>query len=230
MSILRRIKPHSTKGQSGPTRWIPARLFSRHPWKSTLGTLVLGTLVITGCSTQAKTGDQDIYPYLYQTATEQWQSNSPQNDVEDDSNQSALHAKFANFIGLFAEFKHHDLRPLIEEVYSEELYFNDTIHTFNSREVMLEYMQNTADRVEYTNVDIKDIVQSGDDFYVRWAMDTGFKVFGKQIETHSIGMTHIRFDEDGRINFHQDFWDNTEGFFRHLPVIGYLINKTKQRL
>jgi len=122
------------------------------------------------------------------------------------------------------------MRPGVESVYAEELYFNDTLHTFSSRDVMLEYMQETADRVDYTNVEIKDIVQSGDDYYVRWAMDVGFDVLGKQIKTHSIGMTHVRFDESGKINFHQDFWDNTEGFFRHLPVIGFLINKSKDRL
>ena len=220
---------HNRKDQSNQ-RAIANRLFRRHPWKFTLCALALGTVVITGCSTQAKTGNQGIYPRLYQTATEQLQSSVAERDPEHDTAKKALHDKFANFRGLFAEFKQGDLRPLIEEVYAEELYFNDTIHTFNSREVMLQYMQSTADRVEYTNVDIKDIVQSGQDYYVRWAMDTGFKVFGKQIETHSIGMTHIRFDDSGLINFHQDFWDNTEGFFRHLPVIGYLINKTKQRL
>jgi len=194
----------------------------RRPWKWTFAALLVSAFVIAGCSSQANTKG-DVYPRLYQTATETAQGNAAASMSDASPEKRALQSKFANFRGLFAEFKDADMRPRVESVYAEKLYFNDTLHTFNSREVMLQYMQDTADRVDFTNVDIKDIVQSGDDYYVRWAMDTGFTVFGKQIKTHSIGMTHIRFDESGLINFHQDFWDNTE-------VIGFLINRTKQRL
>lgn len=212
------------------TKTVPHRInkflrgFFGSFWRSALAILVGSTFLISGCSTQAKT-EAPLYPTVYQTITEQ-----KSNDASKKPETVELEIKFANFIELFKEFKKKDMRPGVESVYAEELYFNDTLHTFSSRDVMLEYMQETADRVDYTNVEIKDIVQSGDDYYVRWAMDVGFDVLGKQIKTHSIGMTHVRFDESGKINFHQDFWDNTEGFFRHLPVIGFLINKSKDRL
>ncbi len=220
------------KGQTIDSRYRVLRFLQRifWPfWKTTFAIVVFSAFLVAGCSTQAKTEIPD-YPIVYQTITDENHNGATLNGQSIKPESDTLEAKFEDFILLFSEFKQEDMRPRVESVYAEELYFNDTLHTFSSRDVMLKYMQETADRVDYTNVEIKDIVQSGDDFYVRWAMDTGFTVFGKQIETHSIGMTHVRFNESGQINFHQDFWDNTEGFFRHLPVIGFLINKTKERL
>ena len=192
-----------------------------------LATMSLGLVVIvTGCASQAGTQEDRLYPRQYQQAAGiESASVSSLNEK-----QRALREKFADFEKLFADFKQPDLRPLVETVYAEELYFNDTLHSFNSREPMLAYMQETADRVDYTRVKIIDIIPRGEDYFLRWSMDTGFTVFGREIQTHSIGMTHVRFNDQGLVNFHQDFWDNTEGLFRHLPVVGYLIEKTKNRL
>lgn len=186
------------------------------------------SLILTGCASRANVnvGGEQSYPYRYQQAA----GLAEQDESTVSGDQLAIREKFAEFEKLFAEFKQPDLRSQVESVYAEDLYFNDTLHSFSSRESMLAYMQATADRVNYTRVRIFDIISSGEDYFVRWSMDTGFTVMGKNIDTHSIGMTHIRFDESGRVNFHQDFWDNTEGLFRHLPVIGYLIEKTKNRL
>ena len=30
-------------------------------------------------------------------------------------------------------------------------------------------------------------------------------------------MTQLRFDDSGRIRFHQDFWDSSEGVYRRIP-------------
>jgi len=205
---------------------VTRKIFS-NPVNPVIATaLILSGTVISasGCSSQARTGEDALYPSVYEKAIE------ADTDLELTADQQRVRDKFRNFEVLFADFKQPDLRPLVESVYAKDLYFNDTLHTFSSREPMLTYMQSTADRVNYTRVKINDIVQSGDDYYVRWSMDNGFSVLGKDIDTHSIGMTHIRFDEFGQINFHQDFWDNTEGLFRHLPVVGYFISKIKNRL
>ena len=43
---------------------------------------------------------------------------------------------------------------------------------------------------------------------------------GKDIEATSIGISQLRFNADGKVVMHQDFWDSTEGLFSHLPGIG----------
>ena len=57
-----------------------------------------------------------------------------------------------------------------------------------------------------------------------------FKVKRKDIYSKSIGMTQLRFNQEGKIIFHQDFWDSTEGFYQHLPYVGYWIRKIRSKL
>ena len=44
---------------------------------------------------------------------------------------------------------------------------------------------------------------------------------GKNVRT--IGVTLVRFDPQGRVLIHQDFWDSAQGVWDHVPVIGRVI-------
>lgn len=43
-------------------------------------------------------------------------------------------------------------------------------------------------------------------------------------------MTHLRFDREGKVVLHKDFWDAGGGFFEHLPVLGRAMRWVKSRL
>ena len=43
-------------------------------------------------------------------------------------------------------------------------------------------------------------------------------------------MSHIRFDREGKVVLHQDYWGSATGSYQHLPVVGRLINWVKSRL
>jgi hypothetical protein len=49
-------------------------------------------------------------------------------------------------------------------------------------------------------------------------------------EKRSIGMSHVRFDADGRVELHQDFWDSAAGLWEHVPGLGGLLKLAKRRL
>lgn len=185
-------------------------------------------VVVTGCSAQALTESEDNYPRVYQQLSETYDNSAEVETASEEQNN--LRLKFESFIEAHADLKASHMVDKIEEAYADDLYFNDTLKTLTSRDTLVAYLVETAERVDYNRVQIQEIIPSGDNYYVRWSMQTGFTVFGKSIETESIGMSHIRLDDEGKIYFHQDFWDNTEGLFQHLPVVGYLIGKTKQRL
>ena len=42
-------------------------------------------------------------------------------------------------------------------------------------------------------------------------------------------MTHVRFDENGKVVFHQDYWDGGTVYER-VPVVGWLIGEIKERI
>lgn len=141
-----------------------------------------------------------------------------------------LPEQFVNLQALFSDLKQDDLAEQIDEVYAQDLYFNDTIHTFSDRESLKAYILATAEKVNKTTTVFEDVAKSGDNYYLRWRMQVEADIGVKTIVSESIGMTQLRFNEQGKVVFHQDFWDNTEGFFRHVPIVGGMIKQIKKRL
>jgi hypothetical protein len=64
---------------------------------------------------------------------------------------------------------------------------------------------------------------SGNDVYLRWFMHLEFRAGWRRAATDTVGISHLRLDENGRIVLHQDFWDKAEGIFREVPFVGALI-------
>lgn len=131
---------------------------------------------------------------------------------------------------VFKDFKNGATEANIRQTYAERLYFNDTIKTLTHVDELVEYMVETAAKVEATNVTIDDVVKSDEDYYIRWTMHIQMDVMGRTIDSKSLGMTQLRFNSDGKIIFHQDYWDGAEGLYEHLPYVGRWVKKIKERM
>jgi len=131
---------------------------------------------------------------------------------------------------LLADFSVENLKGKVGSVYADETFFNDTLKTLRSAEAIEEYLIETAEMLKYGCVSYDDVAISGDDVYVRWTMVYRSKTLSKKQDIVTIGMSHLRFDEAGKVVLHQDFWDSTRGIFEHVPLIGNGIRAVKKRL
>lgn len=134
------------------------------------------------------------------------------------------------FEGLLSDFKAPDFRQRVGEVYAEDVFFNDTLKTVRGAAAVEEYLAASADAVDEGTVDFLDRVVSDGNYYFRWRMTLRFKRFGGGEPKVSVGMTHVRFDADGRVVLHQDFWDSVGGLFEHVPALGWMLRRAKKRL
>lgn len=130
----------------------------------------------------------------------------------------------------FSDLTRDDLGERIESLYAEDLYFNDTIHTFHRRDELKDYMVQTGKGLEESTVEIRQIVRDGEDVFVRWTMDFRARVAGKAIHSESIGITQLRFNDEGRIVLHQDFWDSGGALYAHLPIVGFVVRSARNRM
>lgn len=108
-------------------------------------------------------------------------------------------------------------------VYAEDLYFSDTLAHLTSVDQLVAHLAGVQSSAETLEVSVQDVVSSDRGTYLRWEMVSTFKVLGRPAESRTIGISMLRFDDDGRINFQQDFWDASEGFYQHIPVLGAVI-------
>ena len=183
--------------------------------------VILG-LAVVGCSG----GTHNGYVEGYESAVDQVRGEI----VTKPETKEQIWNRFDNLAAVFSDLKDPNLAQNIRNAYAEELYFNDTFHTLTSRDDVEAYLLETADRVNATTTEFEEIAVSDQSFFLRWKMLIDVEISGENVVMESYGVSQIRFDDQGKIVFHQDFWDNTEGFFRHLPVVGYVLDKTFQRL
>lgn len=131
---------------------------------------------------------------------------------------------------IYSDYKKGANEINIRAVYADELYFNDTFKIIDNVDDLVNYMSHSANQVNSTTVEILEVIRSQDDYYIRWSMKIDTTISGKEIYSHSIGMTQLRFDDEGKVIFHQDFWDSSEAFFEHLPLLGRFVLKVKTML
>ncbi|MCB1231702.1 MAG: nuclear transport factor 2 family protein [Verrucomicrobiae bacterium] len=132
---------------------------------------------------------------------------------------------------LMADLSAENIRGRASLVYADALFFNDTLKTLHTGAEVEAYLLETAEMLENGSVEFRDEVWSEDgSVYVRWEMVyRGEKLAGGE-PIRTIGMSQLRFDEEGRVVLHQDFWDSTRGLFENLPVIGGPLKGIKDRL
>lgn len=115
------------------------------------------------------------------------------------------------------------------KVYAENAYLNDTLVTHHGPEEIKAYFLETADTMESYQVTIDDIASSGNEHYVRWTMVfTAPKLNGGN-PVHSVGMSHVRLNSEGKVVMHQDFWDSGMNIYGQLPVLGGAIETIRKR-
>jgi len=146
--------------------------------------------------------------------------------VASQAEQEAL-ARFSDFA---SQMSVQRTPGMVKQVYATDVYYNDTLKEVRGTDDLEAYFEQSLGGAEDVTVEILDVAQSGGDYYVRWEMSIRFRQLADGRLTRSTGVSHLRFDPQGLITFHQDYWDATNGFFQYVPVVGRLIGWVKGRL
>lgn len=115
-------------------------------------------------------------------------------------------------------------------LYASEMFFNDTLHTFHHRDQLAAYMARTGSSLSESSVEVRQVMRDGPDVFVRWTMSFRTRAMGRDIHSQSIGMSHLRFNANGEVVVHQDFWDSGHALYAHLPFVGFAVRRARDRL
>ena len=118
----------------------------------------------------------------------------------------------------------------VNQLYADTLYFNDTVTTIRSRAELTAYMDKTSKKVKTSKVEVHQVMREGADVFVRWAMHFESSAYGITVDSDTIGMTHLRFNDEGQVVLHQDFWDSAAGLYTHLPIVGFFVRRAQAAL
>lgn len=135
----------------------------------------------------------------------------------------------ACFRSFFENLTEAAVREHCRRVYAPTAILHDTLKTLQGIEPIESYFIKTAQRAKGVQVQVTDVVRSGEVHYLRWHMSITWSAF-KKGTTESDGLSLLRFNRAGHVQLHHDFWDSTNGFFIHLPALGWMIRQVIRRV
>lgn len=134
------------------------------------------------------------------------------------------------FTAFLSDLSTGTIKADLRKVYAPNLYFNDTLKTIRDADTLEKYFLSSDDAMASYGLKVEQVVSTPEGVFVRWKMSVVFRRFRKGERNDSIGITHVRFDKDGRVVYHQDYWDSGSNLYEKIPVLGSLIRAVKRRL
>ena len=166
-------------------------------------------LLLIGCSSAP------LGPYGYTDHYLERSSNNASQDavLPDDE----ILSRFINF---YNPLDQDHIANDMDQIYAEDLYFNDTLVTLLERNALQEHLLATAERLSHMSLRPVNVIRDDNQVYLVWVMDARFSLLGRERLSRTIGISQLRFNSNGKVFFHQDFWDSSQGLDQHLPVLG----------
>ena len=131
---------------------------------------------------------------------------------------------------LFTNYNQDYLTANVTQVYADKLYFRDAFKRFDRADAIRDYFLHGLSALTAAEFEFRRVIRSGYEFYIDWMMRLDFKKTPDGSWEESIGMTHMRFNADGQVIFHQDYWDPTDIVYQRIPLARQLINYVKQKM
>jgi hypothetical protein len=130
-----------------------------------------------------------------------------------------------------SDFSEANITNNTKKVYAANVYFRDPFKTIHGEADFEKYLLSGSSAVAQFRMDWKDVAESDGNYYFRWVMSVKLKRDGKNDPPSlTTGISHVRFNKDGLVVFHQDYFDSAAFLYEKIPVLGWEIRFIKNRL
>lgn len=131
------------------------------------------------------------------------------------------------FRELFDNFRPGTVSELARNLYAPGAYFNDGFVELTDTDELAHYFERSAEHTAEIEVVIEEITKTESGVYVRWVMT--FTTTGGTTVV-APGISHLRFNPDGLIIYHRDYWDAGSALAELIPFTGSLLRAVKARI
>ena len=134
-----------------------------------------------------------------------------------------------NFKNIFNQLNNSNLE-LLDEIYTLDVTFRDPVHALDGLPALRDYYARLYNGVVSCRFEFEAEILEGQQGMLVWLMQFQHTRFrpGETLELR--GVSHLRFLEDGRVNYHRDYFDMGEFIYERVPVLGSVIRLIKSRL
>jgi SnoaL-like domain len=130
----------------------------------------------------------------------------------------------------FAAMTAASVREQTAAVYAPDAWLYDNLAIVSGAPAIEKYFAKAAADVRALSVEFLQVTHDGPDYFVRWRMSVEADALNDGQPMVSYGVTQFRFDEQGRVLVHRDFWDAATGLYEYIPGLGGIILGLRSRL
>ncbi|MES2088590.1 MAG: nuclear transport factor 2 family protein [Pseudomonadota bacterium] len=140
--------------------------------------------------------------------------------------QDTASSALPGVVRFFEQLKPADL-PRLGEVYAPDAHFKDPFNEVQGVPAIEAIFAHMFRALASPHFVVTSQMAQGDQAFLVW--DFRFQFKGQSTWQTIRGATHVRFDDQGRITLHRDYWDAAEELYEKLPVLGGLMRWLKRR-
>lgn len=117
----------------------------------------------------------------------------------------------------------------LETLYTEDVHFEDPAHALQGRKPLMDYFASLFSNLESCSFKFHQTLIGDTDIFMSWTMFIEHPKLrnGETIRVEGSSLLKTR---NGRIYYHRDYFDMGAMLYEHLPVLGLVVRKIKQRL
>ncbi len=120
--------------------------------------------------------------------------------------------------------------PQLRELYAANAYFKDPFNEVNDIAAIETIFAHMFVSLHEPRFIVTTKIAQGHEAFLTWDFTFRIKKFKPNVTQTIRGASHLRFNEEGRVVFHRDYWDAAEELYEKLPVIGGFMRFIKRRV
>ncbi|CAM3779709.1 MULTISPECIES: nuclear transport factor 2 family protein [Pseudoalteromonas] len=135
--------------------------------------------------------------------------------------------KTEKFIEVYQSLNKDNL-CLLNQIYHQDITFKDPLHQVTGLTELTNYFSGLYSNLSYCQFTISDAISTDDKAFVYWTMQYVHPKLNGAQQISVEGHSHLQF-VDEKIISHRDYFDVGALLYRHVPLLGSVINYIDKR-
>ena len=132
-------------------------------------------------------------------------------------------------IRIFESLTEHSVAEL-GTIYAPDAFFVDPFNAVQGLDAVKQVFSPMFASLEHPHFVVTGKVVQANQCFLLWEFRFRFRSFRRQVDQVVPGTSHLRFDAQGRITHHHDYWDAAQGIYEKIPLIGGLLRWLRARV
>ncbi|MBM9513930.1 nuclear transport factor 2 family protein [Desulfogranum marinum] len=125
---------------------------------------------------------------------------------------------------------HADNLEILKTVYRQDIHFTDPAHQISGIDNLTAYFAALYANIDSIHFSFLEPLMVDNKGYVRWEMTFSHRRLDGGRPITVVGASYLEFDQQGKVYFHQDYFDLGAMLYEHVPLLGRFVRSIKKGL